>query len=26
VTHSAELAQAADALWTLHSGALERTR
>jgi ABC-type lipoprotein export system ATPase subunit len=26
VTHSAELSQAADALWTLHSGALERTR
>jgi ABC-type lipoprotein export system ATPase subunit len=26
VTHSAELAAAADAVWTLHSGALERTR
>jgi ABC-type lipoprotein export system ATPase subunit len=26
VTHSAELAQAADAVWTLHSGVLERPR
>jgi ABC-type lipoprotein export system ATPase subunit len=26
VTHSAELTAAADAVWTLHSGALERTR
>jgi ABC-type lipoprotein export system ATPase subunit len=26
VTHSAELAAAADAVWTLHSGVLERTR
>jgi putative ABC transport system ATP-binding protein len=26
VTHSAELAQAADAVWTLHSGVLERSR
>ncbi len=26
VTHSPELAAAADAVWTLHSGALERTR
>jgi ABC-type lipoprotein export system ATPase subunit len=25
VTHSAELAQAADAIWTLHSGVLERS-
>jgi putative ABC transport system ATP-binding protein len=26
VTHSAELAAAADVVWTMHSGVVERTR